>query len=30
VSVTVLQAIAVVSGIVGLGVLIAYFFGPRD
>ena len=29
-TVTVLQAIAVAAGIVGLGVLIAYFFGPWE
>jgi hypothetical protein len=29
-SVTVLNAIAIAAGIVGLGVLVAYFLGPWD
>jgi hypothetical protein len=30
VTVTVLQAIAVAAGVVGLGVLLAYFLGPWE
>jgi hypothetical protein len=30
VTVTVLNAIAIAAGVVGLGVLIAYFLGPWD